>query len=89
MLMHFDWQLQAGTGHLWYPMQHDRASEQDTAAALEGRDLTANAGMARAMSSDLECLQAEELDDWQNEDGAAAEQPGKDFACNWASFAHC
>ena len=59
-------------------MQYDKVVEQDTAAALEGLHLTANAGpsMPRAMSSDLECLQDQELDDWQEPDIETAEQPG-------------
>ncbi|KAL0052512.1 hypothetical protein WJX82_003279 [Trebouxia sp. C0006] len=66
--------------NLWYPMQHDEVVAQDTAAALEGLDLAATVvpspGMPRAMSSDLDCPQAHELEDWQDYD--PAEQTGVD-----------
>lgn len=62
---------------LWYPMQHDEVVAQDTAAALEGLDITgtgvSTSGMPRAMSSDLECAQAQ--DDWQQYN--ATEQKGQ------------
>lgn len=63
--------MQDEGGNLWYPMQHDEVVAQDTAAALEGLDITGtavpSAGMARAMSSsDLECAQAHQ--DWQDYD---------------------
>ncbi|DBA86194.1 TPA: hypothetical protein ACH3X1_005701 [Trebouxia sp. C0004] len=64
--------------NLWYPMQHDEVVAQDTAAALEGLDLAATVipspGMPRAMSSDLDCPQAHDLEDWQDYD--PAEQTG-------------
>ncbi|KAL3157768.1 hypothetical protein ABBQ32_012194 [Trebouxia sp. C0010 RCD-2024] len=62
--------------NLWYPMQHDKVFAQDTAAALEGLDITCTAsGMPRAMSSsDLECAQAQQ--DWQDYD--VTEQKGVD-----------
>lgn len=51
-------------------MQHDEVVAQDTAAALEGLDITGaagpSAGLPRAMSSDLECAQAQ--DDWPDYD---------------------
>lgn len=61
--------------NLWYPMQHDKVFAQDTAAALEGLDITCTAsGMPRAMSSsDLECAQAQQ--DWQDYD--VTEQKGQ------------
>lgn len=61
--------------NLWYPMQHDEVVAQDTAAALEGLDITCTAvGMPRGMSSsDLECAQAEQ--DWQDYD--VTEQKGQ------------
>lgn len=58
-------------------MQHDEVVAQDTAAALEGLDITgtgvSTSGMPRAMSSDLECAQAQ--DDWQHYN--ATEQKGQ------------
>lgn len=72
--------MQGVDDELWYPMQHDEVVAQDTAAALEGLDLASTAvpspGMPRAMSSDLEYAQAEDVDDWQNQDYDAAEQKG-------------
>lgn len=59
-------------------MQHDEVVAQDTAAALQGLDLTTTVnpsqGMPRAVSSDLDCAQAQDYDDWQAYD--AAEQTG-------------
>jgi hypothetical protein len=73
--------MQGLDDNLWYPMQHDEVVAQDTAAALEGLDLAATAvpspGMPRAMSSDLDCPQAYELEDWQDYD--PAEQTGPAF----------
>ncbi len=66
--------MQGIDDNLWYPMQHDEVIEQDTAAALEGLDLAATAvpppGMPRAMSSDLDCVQAQDLDDLQDYDAS-------------------
>ena len=66
--------MQGVEDSLWYPMQHDDLVEHDTAAALEGLDLTATAAppldAPRAMSSDLECIDAQGLDDWQGYDVA-------------------
>ena len=68
--------------NLWYPMQHDEVVAQDTAAALEGLDITGtaviSAGMPRAMSSsDLECAQAQQ--DW--DDYEVTEQKGQSVPC--------
>ena len=73
--------MQGLDDNLWYPMQHDEVVAQDTAAALEGLDLAATVvpspGMPRAMSSDLDCPQAHDLEDWQDYD--PAEQTGPAF----------
>ena len=69
--------MQEVDDNLWYPMQHDEVVAQDTAAALEGLDITgtgvSSPGMPRAMSSDLECAQAPE--GWHDYD--VTEQKGR------------
>ena len=56
--------MQDGDEKLWYPMQHAEVAAQDTAEALEGLDITGTAvaslGLPRAMSSDLDCAQAQD-----------------------------